>query len=195
MTASSSALPSAASERRLTRWITALALLPTPLWFLLAVARDPGPVWRAEYYGGLDFSGPKVTVTERRSSRYWDRQNAQVPGGFGPRRFSARFDTCLRLKQAREIPFQLVASGLASFSIDGQEQLRLDSKEREARGAVATLAPGMHHLSLDFSGRGWPSIALNASFDGKAPVAIPAPANVAGVEWFPPRPGPAPCGE
>jgi hypothetical protein len=184
-----------ASRGDIARWITALALLPTPLWFLFAVARDPGPVWRAEYYGSADFSGPTVTVSERRSSRYWDRQNSLVPGGFDARRSSARFDTCLRLKQAREVPFQLVASGLASFAIDGQEQLRLDSKEREARGAVSTLEPGVHHLSLDFSGRGWPSIALNASLDGRAPVAIPAPVAVSGVEWFHPRPGPVPCSD
>jgi len=184
-----------ASRWHITRWVTVLALLPTPLWFLLSVALDPGPVWRAEYYGSSDFSGPRVTATERRLSRYWDRQNSRVPGGFDARRSSARFDTCLRLAQAREVPFQLVASGLASFSIDGQEQLRIDVKEREARGAVSTLGPGVHHLLVDFSGRGWPSIALNASLDGHAPVAVPAPAAVAGSEWFHPRPGPAPCSD
>jgi len=195
MTANSAPSPSTSRARGITRWITALALLPTPLWFLLAVARDPGPVWRAEYYGSVDFSGPAVTVTERRLNHYWDSQYPLVPGGFKARRSSAHFDTCLRLKQARAVPFQLVASGRAIFSINGQEQLRLDNQEREARGAVTTLEPGVHHLRLDFSGRGWPSIALNASFDGKAPVAIPAPDDVAGVTWFQPRPGPAPCGE
>jgi hypothetical protein len=177
------------------RWATLLTLLPAPLWLLLALARGPGPAWRAEYYGSPDFSGPPVTATERRLSRYWDRQNAAVPGGFGMRHFSARFDTCLRLKQAREVPFQLVASGLASFSIDDQEQLRIDGKERLARGAVATLPPGVHHLHVDYSARDWPSIALNASLDGHAPVAAPAPVAVTGVEWFHPRPGPAPCSE
>jgi len=187
--------PSPASRApSVTRWATLLALLPTPLWFLLAVARDPGPVWRAEYHGSLDFSGPTVTVTERRLSRYWDRQNSRVPGDFDIR-FSARFDTCLRLQQAREVPFQLVASGLASFSIDGQEQLRLEGKERAARGAVSMLGPGVHHLRVDYSSRDWPSIALNASLDAQAPVAVPAPAAVAGIEWFHPRSGPAPCGE
>jgi hypothetical protein len=184
---------SASPARNLTRWAVALAVLPTPLWFLLAVARDPGPSWRAEYHGSLDFSGPQVTVSERRLSRYWDRQNSRVPGGFEIQRFSARFDTCLRLQQGREVPFQLVASGVASFSLDGQEQLRIDGKGRQARGAVVTLPPGVHHLRVDYSGRDWPSIALNASFDGHAPVAVPAPATD-GNEWFHPRPGPVPCG-
>jgi hypothetical protein len=193
MTAAPAPPPSASRANQLTRWAAVLALLPTPLWFLLAVARDAGPVWRAEYYGSQDFSGPQVTVTERRLSRYWDRQNSRVPGGFETQRFSARFDTCLRLQQRREIPFQLVASGVASFSLDGREQLRIDGKERQARGAVATLEAGVHHLRVEYSGRDWPSIALNASLDGHAPVAVPAPAAVAGSEWFHPGPGPVPC--
>ena len=193
MTASPASLPSA-SASKLTRWAAVLALLPTPLWFLLAMARDRGPVWRAEYHGSRDFSGPQVTVTERRLSRYWDRQNPRVPGDFQTQLFSARFDTCLRLQQVREIPFQLVASGVASFSLDGQEQLRIDGKERQARGGVITLQPGVHQLRVDYSGRDWPSIALNASFDGHAPVAVPAPAGVDGSEWFHPRSGPVPCG-
>jgi hypothetical protein len=195
MTASPAPLPSASRARTLTRWAAVLALLPTPLWFLLAVARDPGPAWRAEYHGSRDFSGPQVTVTVRRLSRYWDRQNPRVPGGFETQRFSVRFDTCLRLQQVQEVPFQLVASGVASFSLDGQEQLRIDDKERQARGAMVTLQPGVHHLRVDYSGRDWPSIALNASFDGHAPVAIPAPAAGHGNEWFHPRAGPVPCSD
>lgn len=194
MTASPAPLPSASSAHDVTRGVTLLALLATPLWFLLVVARDQGPVWRAEYHGSLDFSGPQVTVTERRLSRYWDRRNPWVPGGFPTQRFSAHFDTCLRLQKAKEIPFQLVASGVASFSIDGTEQLRIDGKERLASGAVATLEPGVHHLRVDYSGRDWPSIALNASLDGHAPVAVPALSAVTGSQWFHPRPGPTPCG-
>ena len=186
--------PSASRAHDVTRGVTLLALLATPLWFLLAVARDQGPVWRAEYHDSLDFTGAQVTVTERRLSRYWDRRNPRVPGGFPTQQFSARFDTCLRLQQAREIPLQLVASGVASLSIDGQEQLRIDGQDRLARGTVATLEPGVHHLRVDYSVRDWPSIALNASLDGHAPVAVPAPTAVTGSEWFHPRPGPAPCG-
>src|SRR5262245_17518671 len=128
--------PSQRAERSVVRWVACLALLPTPLWFLFAVLRDPGPAWRAEYHGSQDFSGSGVVVSERRLSRYWDRQDPVVPGGFEVSAFSVRFDTCLRLREARVIPFLLVATGSASFAIDEQERLRVDSgKERGTRGA------------------------------------------------------------
>jgi hypothetical protein len=188
--------PSQRAARSLVRWVACLALLPTPLWFLFAVLRDPGPAWRAEYHGSQDFSGSGVVVSERRLSRYWDRQDPVVPGGFEVSAFSVRFDTCLRLREARVIPFLLVATGSASFAIDEQERLRVDSdKERGTRGAALELGAGLHHLRVEYSGRGWPSIGLNASFDGHAPVAVPAPQNPTGVDWFHPGLGPQPCAE
>lgn len=176
------------------RWITPLVLLPAPLWLLFAALSDPGPVWRAEYHGDPELSGAAVVVSERRLSRYWDRQDPSVVGGFDVSSFAVRFDSCVRLREARQIPFQLVATGRASFSIDEQEQLRVDAgKERAARGAVLSLEPGTHHLRVEFSGRGWPSIALNASLDGHAPVAVPPERSARGVTWFQPRSGPEPC--
>jgi hypothetical protein len=183
-----------AQARRAVRWVTRLVLVPAPLWFLFSALRDPGPVWRAEYHGGPELSGPPVVVSERRSSRYWDRQDPTVVGDFEVSSFSVAFDTCLRLRQARQIPFQLVATGRASFAIDGREQLHVDTgKERMTRGEVLSLESGMHHLRVEFSGRGWPSIALNASFDGHAPVALPPERGVAGVTWIHPGSGPEPC--
>jgi hypothetical protein len=176
------------------RHVTLVALLPTPLWFLLAVLADGGPVWRAVYHEQSDFSGKQVVVAERRLSRFWDRQDQRVPGGFNVRRFSAAFDTCLELREPRAIPFQLVANGSARFSIDGQERLRAGkTAERDTRGEVLALPAGIHHLRVEFATGGWPSIALNASFDGRAPVAVPSAASVTGVAWFPPGPGAQPC--
>jgi hypothetical protein len=180
----------------LVRWVTRAALLPVPLWFGFAVLRDRGPVWRAEYHGSLDLSGPEMVVGERRLSRYWDRQDPSVPGGFEVSSFSVRYDTCLRLAEAREIPFLLVATGSAHFSIDEQERLGLEQgKERGTRGANLRLDAGTHHLRVEFSGRGWPSIGLYASLDGRAPLAVPPEKSVPGVDWFHPRPGPQPCPE
>ncbi len=190
------ATPPPREGRRAVRWVTYLVLLPLPLWFVVAVLRDSGPVWRAEYYGNPELSGSPVVVKERRSTRYWDRQDPSVVGGFDVSSFSLRWDTCLRLREARQIPFQLVATGRASFAIDDREQLRVDGgKERAARGAVLALEPGTHHLRVEFSGRGWPAIGLNASFDGHAPVALPPEHSGAGVTWFQPRPGPQLCPE
>jgi hypothetical protein len=176
------------------RCVTLAAILPTPLWFLLAVLEDDGPAWRAVYHAQSDFSGDQVLVAERRLSRFWDAQDRRVPGAFNVRRFSAVFDTCLTLREPRAIPFQLVVNGSGRLSIDGQERLRAGkSKERDVRGEVLELPAGTHYLRVEFAAEGWPTIALNASLDGRAPVAVPPEEDVAGVTWFQPRPGAEPC--
>ncbi len=176
------------------RWITLAALLPVPLWFGWAVLVDDGPVWRAVYYEQPELGGQQVLVTERRLSRYWDRQERRVPGGFNVRSFSASFDTCLQLREPRAIPFQLVVNGTARLLIDGQERLRAGKPgERESRGEVLELSAGVHLLRVEFSAGGWPSIALNASLDGRAPVAVPPERELPGVNWFQPSQGAEPC--
>lgn len=183
-------------ERRLLRWVACAALLPTPLWFLCAALLDRGPAWRAEYHAGQELGGPGAVVGERRLSRQWDRQEPDVPGGLDVASFSARFDTCLRLSQTSEIPFLLVATGSARFFIDGQEQLRIEpSKARGTTGKNIQLTAGTHHLRVEFAGRGWSSIGVNASFDGRAPVAVPPERASPGVRWFQPRPGADDCAE
>lgn len=176
------------------RCATLAAILPIPIWFLLAVLTDDGPAWRAVYHAQSDFSGEQVVVAERRLSRFWDAQDRRVPGAFNVRHFSATFDTCLILREPRAIPFQLVVNGSARLSIDGQERLRAGKgKDREARGEVLELPAGTHYLRVEFAAEGWPSIALDASLDGRAPVAVPPEQDVAGVAWFQPRPGAEPC--
>ena len=176
------------------RWAAALALLPLPIWFLAAVVRDPGPAWRAEYHGNLELSGAGTIVAERQVSRDWDRRNRVVPGGFDARSFSARWETCLRLETAQEVPFMLVASGIARFEIDGEEKLvAAGEKQRRTSGAVLRLEAGLHHLRVTFSARGWPSIALNASFDGQAPVPLSSQVPAPGVQLTRPVVGNQPC--
>lgn len=178
----------------LARSVALAALLPTPVWFLLAVLTDTGPVWRAVYYEKSDFSGQHVLVTERRLSRYWDTQNRRVPGAFNVRQFSAVFDTCLELREPRAIPLQLVVNGTARLSIDGQERLHAGKGlERDTRGEVLELPAGRHHLRVELTPEGWTSIALNVSLDGRAPVAAPPEEEVSGVHWFHPQSGAEPC--
>jgi hypothetical protein len=181
-------------SRRVVRWATACALLPIPLWFGWATLRDPGPAWRAEFRSAATPSAPAVIVKERQLSHYWDRANPDVVDGIDVHAFSARWDTCLELTQAREIPFMLVASGRARFEIDAEEKLAVASDTtRATTGGVFRLEPGVHHLSVDFSAGGWPSVALQASFDGRAPRAFPAAATTPGVRVTHPEPGAQPC--
>lgn len=185
-----------ARQRSVSRWAAALLLLPLPLWFVVTLARDPGPAWRAEYRGNTADSASVAVVAERQLSRYWDKRNKAVPGGIDARSFSVRWDSCLRLEGLRQIPFMLVANGVARFAIDGDEKLvAVGETERRTTGAVIQIEPGVHHLSVTFetSRRSWPTIALLASFDGRAPVAIASGTLTPGVHMMHPMQGNEPC--
>jgi hypothetical protein len=177
-------------ERRVARWAACASLLPIPVWFVVTTALAPAPAWRAEYREHPDFSGAGAVSGERELQRYWDRQNNNVPGDLGVRAFSARWDTCLSLDVAREIPFMLVTDGSASFSIDGAERLRATSSTgRATRGEVLRLEAGTHALRVVLTPRGWPSIALLAAFDDGPPKPLGSGRLAPGVHAFPPAPG------
>jgi hypothetical protein len=189
------AAPGADASRRAARWAAAVTLLPIPVWFIASALLAPTPAWRAEYRASADFSGAGAVVRERQLQRYWDKSNAAVPGGLSHRGFVARWDTCLTLRDAREIPFMLAADGNALFAIDGAERLRAQSTSgmRATRGESIRLEPGTHHLHVELEPRGWPSIALLASLDGSAPRSLGSGELGAGIRTAPPRDGPVPC--
>jgi hypothetical protein len=184
--------PDAALERRIERYATTLALLPIPLWFVVTAALAAAPAWRAEYRANPDFSGAGALATERELQRYWDRQNDDVPGALQAPSFFARWDTCLSLDEARDIPFMLVTDGSASFSIDGSARLSATSGGlRATRGEVVRLDAGTHALNVVLHPRGWPSIALLASFDDGPPKPLGSGRLASGVRSFAPAPGAA----
>jgi hypothetical protein len=175
------------TARRVARWAACASLLPIPIWFGVTATLAPAPAWRAEYREHSDFSGAGAITAERELSRYWDRQNASVPGALSVRSFSARWDTCLRLDAARDVPFMLVSDGSASFSVDGSERLSAPSGgPRSTRGEVLRLEPGTHAVRVVLRPRGWPSIALLASFDGGPPKPLGSGGLAPGVRAFPP---------
>jgi hypothetical protein len=196
---SAAALPNPAQNgaqgsRRVTRWMTAIALLPAPLWLLVAILRDPGPAWRAEYFGNPSFAGQPFVRSERELSIYWDGRAPTVEGTLAGQHLSARWDTCLRLDRAREIPFQIVSDGAARFFIDGQLKLQLeDERRRGSRGEVLRLEAGVHRLLVEMSAESWGSMALNASFDGRAPRALGTGSKISGVSLRHPVAGDPAC--
>jgi hypothetical protein len=134
-------------------------------------------------------------VHERELQRYWDKANAAVPGGLSFRSFAARWDTCITLDEARDVPFMLSADGTAAFAIDGAERLRAQSASgmRATRGESIHLETGTHHLHVELEPRGWPSIALLASFDGSPPRAIGSGRISDSVRTAAPSDAPDPC--
>ena len=102
----------------------------------------------------------------------------------------------MRVDEARDVPLMLVASGAASFTLDGAEVLRIPPKNtRRSAGAVQHLEPGLHLLGVELDSVGWPSVALQASFDGGPPAPIGSGRVAPGVSITPPGPGTSPCGE
>jgi hypothetical protein len=165
-----------------------LAVLPVPLWFVLALVADPGPGWRARYFGNDGLSGPAVVESERRVSRYWDMRSPTVVDGIDARRFSARWDTCLRIDRDREVTVMLVARGLARLLLDGKQVLITHGeKKRRSSGGSIPLSAGVHHLEVSFVAHGWPGVALLASFNGEVPQPIE------GARLAQPEEGPDPC--
>jgi hypothetical protein len=182
-------------SRRVTHWMTAVALLPAPLWLLCAMLRDPGPAWRAQYFGNPDFAGGPFVRSERELGVRWDNRKPIPESSMNSDHgLSARWDTCLQLDEAREIPFQLVSEQAARFSIDGQEKLRLeDGRDRGARGDVFRLEAGVHRLLVETSSASRGNVALNASLDGRAPRALGPRSRMAGVKLRQPAPSDPVC--
>lgn len=192
--ATADAAAATAATGRVVRWATAASLLPIPLWFIVSILLAPRPAWRAEYRASSDFSGASVVRHERELSHYWDRTTRKNPGGFDARHSAGRWDTCLSLAEARDIPVMLVADGVASLSIDGVERLHVESSRRRVtRGDVIRFEAGTYHLRVQFEPRSWPSIALLMSLDGRPPRALGSGELAAGARTERPADGPAPC--
>ncbi len=185
-----SAARSTHADRRLARWAAAVSLVPLPVWFVVAAALSPRPAWRAEYRDGNDPAAAGSVSNERELERYWDRTKPLVPGGYDAKRASARWQTCLSLERALDVPFLLVTDGSARFTIDGVERLRADAgKRRITRGEVLRLEAGTHQLGVELQAHGWPSIALEASFDGNPPQPVGSGVLAPGVVTSPPDGG------
>lgn len=154
-------------------WMAVVVLVPAPLWFLLHAALDAGPAWRAEYFTDAAFGGASQVRAVRRMQEYWDAQHPSMPSGSDPRGSSVRYETCIEVDAARHVPVLLVANGVARFSLGAELELSGESEgERWVRSKELLLPPGARRLSVELSARGWPSIGLLASFDGRAPVAL-----------------------
>ena len=175
-------------------WMAAVVLIPAPLWFMLRSALDPGPAWRAEYFADTAFGGSSHVVEVRRLEQYWDSEHATLPNGADARNGSARYDTCIDVDAPRDVPILLVANGVARFSLGGAPELSGESEgERWVESKLLHLPAGSRRLTVELSARGWPSIGLLASFDGRAPLAIGSGALAQGVRTRMPAHGGDDC--
>jgi len=150
-----------------------LVLVPVIVALVLTV-RDyrEGP-WRGVYYPTIDFQGEPLVRREGDVRFDWKRlgPTPELPDDA----FSARYDTCMELPEAREIAFQLISDDGSRLFIDGE--LVLDNWGRHgerSRGADVPLTAGMHHVRVEyFDERHGAAIELRASLYGELPDSLP----------------------
>jgi beta-glucosidase len=142
-------------------------LLPT-LVYMWAV-REPTPRWRAAYFPNGRFEAAALVRDERDVNHDWRERGLadQIPGD----RFSARWDSCLRLEHGQSVAFQLTSADPARLFIDGEPVIDDWGKHpRRTRGIDVTLQAGAHHLRVEYDGlRESASVTLAASFDDQRP--------------------------
>ena len=148
-----------------------------------------GP-WAATYFNRADLSG--TAIHRRDLELRFDWGDKSPMDALPADRFSVRWDTCLDVSAAVSVPFQLISDDGSRLFLDGKLELDNWGKhELEARGATLTLAPGEHHLRVEYvEHTGAAQVALFASFDGEPPKAIPG-----SMLRAPGDDGEAPCGD
>lgn len=148
-----------------------------------------GP-WAATYFNRADLSGTAIHRRDLELRFDWGEKSPMdaLPAD----RFSVRWDTCLDVSAAVSVPFQLISDDGSRLFLD--DRLVLDNwgkHELAARGATLTLAPGEHHLRVEYvEHTGAAQVALFASFDGEPPKAIPG-----SMLRAPDDDGESPCGD
>lgn len=131
-----------------------------------------GP-WRAVYFLRPDFTGETVERQDLDIAFDWGLAGPQdeVPADL----FSVRWDTCLSLGEEREIAFQLTSDDGSRLFVDGKRLIdNWGRHDLRARGGRIILAPGVHHLRIDYmENKRAAAITLNASIGGEPPGPLP----------------------
>jgi hypothetical protein len=169
------------------RAASVLVLALAVFGFAKASWSEPGSVWLASY-SDETATAPYVT-RESNVNHLWGKNNQTPPEGLDPRTSRVRIVSCLHTERALDLPLQLVAVGEAQFRISGAETLSIqETSGRGAQGKVIHLEPGVYGFSVEFASRSArPGVALNASFDGKAPRPTPSASLPSGVYWSRPK--------
>lgn len=167
--------PSPGRARRVARRLA----LGTAVIAALIVAVRPwqsatlGP-WAATYYSRPDLTG--TSVQRRDLDIDFDWQNLPPMDTISSDRFSVRWDACLTLDVAQEVAFQLTSDDGSRLFIAGSQVIdNWGRHDLRARGETVALAPGVHHLRVEyFEDRDDAAVTLSASFGADPPGPIPA---------------------
>jgi hypothetical protein len=168
------------ARKRRVRWAivgVAIMLLPVLIYTALHSELDGEGPWHATYFGDRKLEQQATIVREADINHDWskDAPHDAVP----PDKFSARWDTCLRIDEAEPLILQVNANDGARVYVDGAVVIEAWDKSPETRkrgfgSAELTLEPGVHHLRVEyFESLGAATLKFAASFDGELPVPVP----------------------
>lgn len=168
------------ARKRRARWAVvgvAIVLLPVLVYTALQTELDGDGPWRATYFRDRKLEKQATRLREANINHNWgkDAPYDAVP----PDKFSARWDTCLRIDEASLVILQVHANEGARVYVDGETVIDAWEKAPKPRkrgfgSAELTLEPGVHHLRIDYvESMGAASMKFAASFDGEMPVPVP----------------------
>lgn len=155
----------------------AIVVLPFLTYGALKVEVPGSGPWRATYFSDRKLEDQSKVMRELDINHDWtkDAPFEDLP----PDKFSVRWDTCLRLDDAKSVIFQVHANDGARVYVNGETAIDAWEKSPETRkrgfGSVELpLESGVHHLRIEyFESLGDASIKFAASFDGEMPITIP----------------------
>jgi hypothetical protein len=162
-------------KRRILWTAVGVAVVLTPLLLYTALHVEvpgTGP-WRASYFTDKALESRPVVVREDSIEHEW-KDTAPLEK-LPPDKFSARWDTCLRVDEAGLVVFQVHANDGARVFVDGAQVIDAWDKDPSTRrrgfgSAELELEAGIHHLRVEFfESMGDASIKFSASLDGSLP--------------------------
>jgi hypothetical protein len=120
----------------------AAGLVDRALW----TREHPDGAWISRYYKRPRLKGTPFVRHDTAIDYDWGRK-APV-GGMPRNRWSARWDTCLHLKQDALLDLRLIANRSARLLVDGKARLDVRSPGQKKRSL--SLPAGVHHLRVNY---------------------------------------------
>lgn len=108
--------------------------------------QHPDGNWISRYYDNTKFEGPAVLRYDVAIN--YDFGKGAPANGMPKDRWSARWDTCMVVKNAIELPVRISVDDASKLLVDDAPQIEIARPGRKS--ATLSLTPGIRHLELDF---------------------------------------------
>ncbi|MEO8183083.1 MAG: PA14 domain-containing protein [Deltaproteobacteria bacterium] len=123
----------------------ALAILDRTRW----QHEHPEGNWISRYYSDPDFKDFLLSRYDVAVSYSWGRRGPSQ--AMARDQWSATWDTCMIATAPLELELRLVADDAGKFILDDSLQIRV--RGRRPKSATVSIAPGVHHLRVEYQER------------------------------------------